>query len=65
MCVVNSESDEIIILTSNGYGKRTSVEAFKTKGRNGKGVKFMNLTGKNGIPGPHGQLQDLHQFHLG
>ena len=50
MCVVNSESDEIIILTSNGYGKRTSVEAFKTKGRNGKGVKFMNLTDKNGIP---------------
>ncbi len=50
MCVVNSEEDEIIILTSNGYGKRTSVEDFKVKGRNGKGVKFMNLTGKNGVP---------------
>jgi DNA gyrase subunit A len=50
MCVVNSEEDEIIILTSNGYGKRTSVEDFKVKGRNGKGVKFMNLTEKNGTP---------------
>ena len=50
MCIVNSEDDEIIILTSNGYGKRTSVEDFKVKGRNGKGVKFMNLTEKNGIP---------------
>ena len=50
MCIVNSEEDEIIILTSNGYGKRTSVEDFKVKGRNGKGVKFMNLTDKNGIP---------------
>ena len=50
MCVVTSEEDEIIILTSNGYGKRTSVEDFKVKGRNGKGVKFMNLTEKNGIP---------------
>ena len=50
MAVVKDESDEIIILTSNGYGKRTSVEAFKVKGRNGKGVKFMNLTAKNGIP---------------
>ncbi len=50
MCIVNSEEDEIIILTSNGYGKRTSVEDFKVKGRNGKGVKFMNLTEKNGIP---------------
>lgn len=50
MCIVNGEEDEIIILTSNGYGKRTSVEDFKVKGRNGKGVKFMNLTEKNGIP---------------
>ena len=50
MCVVNNEEDEIIILTSNGYGKRTSVEDFKVKGRNGKGVKFMNLTEKNGTP---------------
>ena len=50
MCIVNSEEDEIIILTSNGYGKRTSVEDFKVKGRNGKGVKFMNLTEKNGTP---------------
>ncbi len=50
MCVVNAENDEIIILTDNGFGKRTSVEAFKSKGRNGKGVKFMNLTEKNGIP---------------
>ena len=39
-----------MIITSNGYGKRTSVESFKSKGRNGKGVKFMNLTGKNGVP---------------
>ena len=50
MCVVNAENDGIMIITSNGYGKRTSVEAFKSKGRNGKGVKFMNLTEKNGIP---------------
>ena len=50
MCIVNAENDGIIILTDNGYGKRTSVEAFKSKGRNGKGVKFMNLTEKNGTP---------------
>ena len=50
MCIVNAENDEIIILTSNGFGKRTMVESFKSKGRAGKGVKFMNLTAKNGIP---------------
>lgn len=50
MCIVNAENDEIMILTDNGFGKRTSVESFKSKGRNGKGVKFMNLTEKNGTP---------------
>ncbi len=50
MVVADSEDDEIMIMTSNGYGKRTKVEAFKAKGRNGKGVKLMNLTGKNGTP---------------
>ena len=50
MCVSNNENDSIMIITSNGYGKRTSVEDFKVKGRNGKGVKFMNLTEKNGTP---------------
>ena len=50
MCIVNDENDGIMILTSNGYGKRTSVGAFKSKGRNGKGVKFMNLSEKSGTP---------------
>ena len=50
MCVSSDENDSIMIITSNGYGKRTSVESFKSKRRNGKGVKFMNLTGKNGVP---------------
>lgn len=50
MVVINEESDEIMIMTSNGYGKRTSVEAFKSKGRNAKGVKYMNITDKTGNP---------------
>lgn len=50
MVVVNNEDDEIMIITTNGYGKRTSVAEFKTKGRNGKGVKFIEITEKNGRP---------------
>ena len=50
MAVVNSDNDEIIILTSNGYGKRTHAEEFKVKGRNVKGVKYMNITEKSGNP---------------
>ena len=38
------------MLTSKGYGKRTSAKAFLVKGRNGKGVKYMNITDKSGNP---------------
>ena len=50
MVVVNSDNDEIIVLTSNGYGKRTHADEFKVKGRNVKGVKYMNITEKSGNP---------------
>ena len=50
LAVVNAEDDQIIIVTENGYGKRTSADDFKVKGRNGKGVKFLNMTEKVGIP---------------
>ena len=50
LAVVNSDEDEIIVLTSKGYGKRTSAKAFLVKGRNGKGVKYMNITDKSGKP---------------
>ena len=50
LAVVNAEDDQIIIVTENGYGKRTSADDFKVKGRNGKGVKFLNMTDKVGIP---------------
>lgn len=50
LAVVSSNDDEIIVLTSKGYGKRTSAEAFLVKRRNGKGVKYMNITEKSGNP---------------
>jgi len=50
LAVVSSNEDEIIVLTSLGFGKRTSAEAFLVKGRNGKGVKYMNITEKSGAP---------------
>lgn len=50
LAVVNSDSDEIVVLTSNGFGKRTGADAFLVKGRNGKGVKYMNITEKSGAP---------------
>ncbi len=50
MAVVSSDNDEITVLTEKGFGKRTKASTFKVKGRNGKGVKYMNITQKSGNP---------------
>lgn len=48
MAIVNTDGDEIVIVTENGYGKRTNVDAFRVQVRGGKGVKALNITKKNG-----------------
>ncbi len=48
MAIVNTDGDEIVIVTDKGYGKRTNVDAFRVQVRGGKGVKALNLTTKNG-----------------
>ena len=50
LVAVNGEEDEITVVTEFGYGKRTPTSDFKIKGRNGKGVKYMNITVKSGRP---------------
>ena len=50
MAVVPSDESEITVLTEKGFGKRTKASSFKVKGRNGKGVKYMNITAKSGNP---------------
>ncbi len=48
MAIINTDADEIIIVTEKGYGKRTNVEEFRVQVRGGKGVKALNMTEKNG-----------------
>lgn len=48
MAIVNTDGDEIVIVTEKGYGKRTNVDAFRVQVRGGKGVKALNITQKNG-----------------
>ncbi|MGG3230182.1 DNA gyrase C-terminal beta-propeller domain-containing protein, partial [Peribacillus frigoritolerans] len=39
---------EVLIVTKNGYGKRTSAEEYRIQSRGGKGIKTCNVTEKNG-----------------
>ena len=43
-----SEEQEILIVTENGYGKRTVASEYRLQSRAGKGVKTLNVTEKNG-----------------
>jgi DNA gyrase subunit A len=45
---VNSESDELLIVSENGLGKRTTASEYREQSRAGKGVIAMRLTPKTG-----------------
>ncbi len=42
------EEAALLVITENGYGKRTNVTAFKTQGRGGSGIKAGSVTDKTG-----------------
>lgn len=48
MAVVTEEQNEILIVTENGFGKRSSADEYRIQGRGGMGVKAFNVTSKNG-----------------
>jgi len=48
IAVVSEEENQILVVTENGYGKRTKVEEYRQQNRGGKGVKTLNITEKNG-----------------
>ncbi len=47
VCVDNLDSN-IMVVSENGYGKRSKVEDYRITNRGGKGVKTINLTEKTG-----------------
>ncbi|MBQ3174172.1 MAG: DNA gyrase subunit A [Alistipes sp.] len=49
MMVIEPESKEdVLVLSENGYGKRTDLEEYRITNRGGKGVKTINITEKTG-----------------
>ena len=43
-----SDSDNMVMVTENGYGKKTDVSEFRETKKGSKGVKALNITEKNG-----------------
>ena len=48
ICMEPASANDILVLSENGYGKRTDLEAYRTTNRGGKGVKTMQVTEKTG-----------------
>ena len=43
------EAQDILVVSANGYGKRSAVEDYRVTNRGGKGVKTLNVTDKTGV----------------
>ncbi|MEA1787005.1 DNA gyrase subunit A [Arenibacter sp. GZD96] len=48
MVSVHNFEEEILVVSENGYGKRSSIEDYRITNRGGKGVKTISITEKTG-----------------
>ena len=48
MISVNDMDSDILVVSENGYGKRSSLEDYRITNRGGKGVKTISITEKTG-----------------
>ncbi|WP_353119353.1 DNA gyrase subunit A [Myroides odoratus] len=49
MVSVSDLNSEILVVSENGYGKRSALEEYRETNRGGKGVKTMNISDKTGL----------------
>ena len=49
MVSVSDLESEILVVSENGYGKRSSLDEYRETNRGGKGVKTMNISEKTGL----------------
>ncbi|HJA14498.1 MAG TPA: DNA gyrase subunit A, partial [Candidatus Butyricimonas faecavium] len=47
ICIESGKSD-VLVVSENGYGKRSSIEDYRITNRGGKGIKTINMTEKTG-----------------
>ena len=48
MISVNDMDSDILVVSKNGYGKRSSLDSYRITNRGGKGVKTISITDKTG-----------------
>ena len=48
ICVNDPEKETVMVVSEQGYGKRSEIEDYRVTNRGGKGVKTLNITPKTG-----------------
>ena len=48
VCLPQDTTDNVLVVSELGYGKRSSIEDYRITNRGGKGVKTINITDKTG-----------------
>ena len=48
MICVNDDESNVLVVSENGYGKRSHIEDYRITNRGGKGVKTISITEKTG-----------------
>ncbi len=48
ICIPRDQKREVLVVSENGYGKRSDLEDYRITNRGGKGVKTLNITEKTG-----------------
>ena len=48
VCIKDFETESIMVVSEQGYGKRSEIEDYRKTNRGGKGVKTLNITEKTG-----------------
>ncbi|MBR2352019.1 MAG: DNA gyrase subunit A [Alistipes sp.] len=48
ICIEPESNEDVLVLSANGYGKRTNLDEYRITNRGGKGVKTINITERTG-----------------
>lgn len=48
ICIKDKENETILVVSEQGYGKRSKIDDYRITNRGGKGVKTINITEKTG-----------------
>jgi DNA gyrase subunit A len=48
ICIKDLETESVMVVSEQGYGKRSEIEDYRKTNRGGKGVKTLNITEKTG-----------------